>query len=419
MDMIALPKTIRKIMTLLSERGYSAFASGAGLRELLAEREMRCFTIVTDAEPEELERLFPDGEIARGDRAFSVKLGGLAAEAKDLPVYFVQFCGCPEDYLAGRLFTADAVAFDGRELIDPYGGALDARLEVIRPVQEHSEGALAENPSAVLELVRYVAETGFCISEEWKRRIMDHGESLVLMEKDLLRPWFLDIMVCPYAGAALRCIRDCGLMPAVIGKRLWRTASKNEKKALDMFVKGVDASLPILERRLTVFYLGFLKKRDFAAMEYLELDPQLIERETFAHKHLSDLHFIKKKKHMKRVLYDLGLENYQFVENIIKLQTKIYELDNSGIFARHSMLLDIKEKREPVFLEDLAAKAEDLLSAGAVSSAERAEYVLSLLPYYVHKWPRFNTKEILIDQARKIEKNKWKELRLKHPFLRG
>ena len=425
MDDIRLPRGIKKILRLLSENKRTAATAGAGVRELAAETELTQWSVVTDADTELLARLFPDGKrIGSGDLGESeagfFRLEGFEPEAgfKEVPVIFYFLTGTLEEYLNSRLVTADAFAFDGERMTDPLGGLDDARAERISTVRDSGE-LLNEEPSAVFDIIEYAARTGFSLTGELKARITSMSGQLRQTDKKWLANWFGRVLTAPHAGQGVLYIRDCKLLSLIVGERICRTMSKNEKKGLDMFIKRIDDTLPILERRLTVFYLGFLRKRDIAAMAHLEYDSALREKEIYAHKHLPDLHFIRKRKQLKRLLYDEGFENYQFLENIAKIQCKLYDIDTKGIFVRDTMLHEISKDNEAVFLEDLAIKKKDLMESGIVKDEERAEAILSLLPYYVHKWPKFNTKEILLDQAKKIQRNKWKEFKLKHAYFRG
>ncbi|WP_130862628.1 tRNA nucleotidyltransferase/poly(A) polymerase family protein [Bacilliculturomica massiliensis] len=426
MDDIRLPRGIKKILRLLSENKRTAAAAGAGLRELAAETELTQWSVITDADAALLARLFPEGKQVGGSgssgesEAGMFRLEGFGPEAgdKDAPVVFYFLSGTMEEHLNSRLVTADAFAFDGQQMTDPWGGLEDARAERIRTVRDSGE-LLKEDPSAAFELIEYAARTGFSLEGELKARITSVASQLKETDKTWLARWFGRILTAPHAGQGVLYIRDCKLFPLIVGERIYRTMSKNEKKGLDMYIRRIDDTLPILERRLTVFYLGFLRKRDFAAMAHLNYDSALREKEIYAHKHLPDLHFIRKSKQLKRLIYDEGFDNYQFLENIAKIQCKLYDIDTKGVFVRDTMLHEISKNNEAVFIEDLAIKKKDLMESGIVKDEKRADLILSLLPYYVHKWPKFNTKEILLDQAKKIQRNKWKEFKLKHAYFRG
>lgn len=261
---------------------------------------------------------------------------------------------------------------------------------------------LRKDPRSMIKEICYIAESGFDPTSELIQTVKENALLVEPLDKDFMTEQFQKILVSPHAGKGIELIRQGGLLPYFVGKNIYLTMSKNEKKALDFFIRNIDKTLPILERRVTVFYMGFFKKRDYTAMEHLHHGDGLREREAYAHKHLPDLYLIKKKSRLKGFIYEQGYENYQFLDGIAKIQCNIYELNRTSILMRHNMLEEVKVKNEAVFIEDLAINVTDILEAGITGTEDQAEKILSLLPCYVHKHPKFNTKEILLDQAKKL-----------------
>ena len=76
------------------------------------------------------------------------------------------------------------------------------------------------------------------------------------------------------------------------------------------------------------------------------------------------------------------------------------------IESRNYMMKEIRNNKEPVFVEDLVIDANDILEAGIVDSAERAEELLDLVIAVVHSNPKNNQRDVLLKMAKKYSRNK-------------
>jgi hypothetical protein len=92
-------------------------------------------------------------------------------------------------------------------------------------------------------------------------------------------------------------------------------------------------------------------------------------------------------------------------------------MPESKILGRHYMMEEIKERSEPIYIEDLKIDEIDIIYNG-IAEDEKAEELLRMLLDLVHKEPRRNTKKELLASAEEYSTNKLKATFRKVRWLR-
>jgi poly(A) polymerase len=179
-----------KVLYTLKKAGFEAYLVGGGVRDLLLGREPKDFDVVTDAEPEQIKRLFRSARlIGRRFRLAHVRFGPEIIEV-------ATFRGAVEDSgsdasednrvsVNGRIvrdnvygttveddvwrrdFSVNCLYYDIRDfsVLDITGGLADLEAGVLRiigdPVHRYRE-----DPVRMLRAVRFAAKLGFRLGEE-------------------------------------------------------------------------------------------------------------------------------------------------------------------------------------------------------------------------------------------------------------
>jgi len=159
-------------------------------------------------------------------------------------------------------------------------------------------------------------------------------------------------------------------------------------------------------RRLALMYMCFGKKaKDAVAyLPYEELDAEYLSE---AEQQLANLHFLSTDEKIKNYLYTYGWDKYNFMDKLAKAQAIVYDYNTLRIEGRGHLLEIILAERHPIFIEDLAIDADDIIEAGITDDMERAEFLLTLLPDIVHKKPKHNDRKKLLEFAKKFNRNKF------------
>src|SRR3989338_958413 len=142
---IILPKTAHNIIEKFTKNKYEIYLVGGALRDLVVNRSVKDLDFTTNATPEEIRKLFPKTiynntygtVIVKVDDKTTVEITPYRKEVgfKDSrhPDTVIWAKTVKED-LSRRDFTINAMAYDGKQFIDPYDGLVDCKKKIIRAV---------------------------------------------------------------------------------------------------------------------------------------------------------------------------------------------------------------------------------------------------------------------------------------------
>jgi putative nucleotidyltransferase with HDIG domain len=233
--MISLPQSAASVINTLHDAGFEAYAVGGSIRDLLLGMETKGWDFTTNATPEEILALFPDsfydnlfGTVGiKIRKSFDTAQDEQKAEIED--IYEITTYRSEEGYedhrhpdkiswgktlqedLARRDFTINAIAFDGKELIDPYDGQKDLHNKCIRTVGAATE-RFAEDALRMLRAVRFAARLGFSIEDDTAKAITLHAKSLTKISAERIRDEFFKILTATHAADAVLVLKNLGLL---------------------------------------------------------------------------------------------------------------------------------------------------------------------------------------------------------------
>ena len=175
-----------KVLYTLKKAGFEAYLVGGGVRDLLLGREPKDFDVVTDAEPEQIKRLFRSARlIGRRFRLAHVRFGREIIEvatfrgAVDNPddgdhvsvngriVRDNVYGTTVEEDVWRRDFSVNCLYYDIRDfsVLDLTGGMADLEAGILRiigdPVRRYRE-----DPVRMLRAARFAAKLGFRLGKE-------------------------------------------------------------------------------------------------------------------------------------------------------------------------------------------------------------------------------------------------------------
>lgn len=162
-----------KIIKMMNDAGEKAYCVGGCVRDYLLGKEPHDFDICTSAHPEKTEEImkdFPVIETGIKHGTVTVLVDGEPFEITTWRIdgkysdnrrpEKVTFTPSLEEDLKRRDFTINAMAFDGREIIDPFGGKEDLKNGIIRAVGNPDE-RFDEDALRILRALRLASELGF------------------------------------------------------------------------------------------------------------------------------------------------------------------------------------------------------------------------------------------------------------------
>ena len=218
----------RKVLAILNEEGFEACLVGGAVRDLLLDRQPKDYDVATNAEPEELRRVFRSCRlIGRRFRLAHVRMFGETIEVstfraniateeaaepaegtfvarEDGLVLRDNVYGTPETDALRRDFTINALFYNMRDfsVIDYVGGMQDIRDRVIRSIGP-ADVRYTEDPVRMIRAVRIAAQLDFTIEPSTLQAILDRRDHLAHANPSRL---FEEVKKLLWCGAAERVI---------------------------------------------------------------------------------------------------------------------------------------------------------------------------------------------------------------------
>lgn len=218
---IKMPGKVNKIIGVLQEAGFEAYAVGGCIRDSLLSRTPNDWDITTSAKPMEVKALFShtiDTGIQHGtvtillDREdFEVTTYRIDGEYEDgRHPKEVSFTGSLEEDLKRRDFTINALAYNETEgLIDIFEGQKDLKDGIIRCVG-NAEERFTEDALRMLRAIRFSAQLGYRIEENTLAAIHKLAGNLEKISAERIQTELLKLMVSPHPDY-LRTAYECGV----------------------------------------------------------------------------------------------------------------------------------------------------------------------------------------------------------------
>lgn len=230
---VKLPNFVKEIIQKVQDANFEIYIVGGAVRDLLTEREVVDWDFTTNAQPEEILKIFPEG-------FYNNQFGtvGISHESSLKPYEIttfrkefgysdkrrpdrIEWGKTLEEDLARRDFTINAMALQLEQrgvpvlLIDPYQGQEDLKNKIIRavgdPVERFSEDALR-----MMRAVRIAAELGFQIEHNTFEAIKQHAESIKIIAVERVRDEVFKILKSNYPYEGVIILHNSALMAQIL-----------------------------------------------------------------------------------------------------------------------------------------------------------------------------------------------------------
>ena len=240
-----LPKEVEEIMKKFVDSDYQIYIVGGAVRDLIMGREVNDWDFTTDAKPEEILKVIPEG-------FYNNKFGtvGISArstsevnqdenlahtsEVSGAGLYEITTMRHEGDYtdhrhpvdvswtdkieedLARRDFTVNAIAL-GKEnkLVDPFEGQNDLEEKIIKAVGD-PEKRFKEDALRLIRAIRFAAQLNFKIEDKTFAAIKENSSLIQKISWERIRDEFFKILSSenPYEGVLK--LREVGLLQIIL-----------------------------------------------------------------------------------------------------------------------------------------------------------------------------------------------------------
>ncbi|PIV09405.1 polynucleotide adenylyltransferase [Candidatus Roizmanbacteria bacterium CG02_land_8_20_14_3_00_36_15] len=227
--MIKLPEAVLDFMTVFKKHKFQIYVVGGAVRDLLLNKIVTNWDFATDAEPEEILKLFPDGyynnqfgtvgvtqEFEDKKLIFEVTTFRKEGEYKDFRhPQQLKWAKTLEEDLARRDFTINAIAYDGKKLIDPYDGQKDLKKKTIVAVGNPNT-RFQEDALRILRAVRFASELGFMIDGKTRVSIQKNCQLIINISWERIRDEFLKILTGDFPAEGVIFLKNTGILSLIL-----------------------------------------------------------------------------------------------------------------------------------------------------------------------------------------------------------
>ena len=371
--MIYIPDEIRFILERLEKAGYCTYVVGGAVRDMLIGRRVHDYDVCTSAPPYEIQRVFADHKTAET----GLKHGTVTVIRNGSPVEVttfrrdggysdgrhpdsVSFTASIEEDLGRRDFTVNAIALgtDGK-LTDPYGGQSDIEAKLIRCVRE-PERRFEEDRLRILRALRFSSELCFGIEENTAKAIRRSKELILTVSAERVYSELCRLLEGEGASAVLTGYPEviCLILGIENGDRYKKTAEK---------IGLLDSDHC---QRLAALLFGQNAEKAAAAMRSLKAKNSDKARVVNAVRYGGA--DVTTAPELKKLIGKIGFDT---AKDIFMIRSLFCE-EAKKLYL---MTADIYERKEPVFLKDLAVDGSDLTAVGVTPGRLTGEILAALL----------------------------------------
>lgn len=248
--MITLPNQAQIIIDTLKYGGFEAYAVGGSVRDLLMKRPTKGWDFATNATPEDILKLFPDSfyDNQFGTVGIKIRKTHETHEAREAvqanqaspqddqaveDIYEITTYRSEKGYadhrhpdnitwgktivedLSRRDFTINAIAYDGKKLIDPFDGQTDITRKIIRAVG-NADDRFTEDALRMMRAVRIATELEFLIDDSTLSAIKAHASLLSQISFERMRDEFLRILISDYPSDGVLLLKSSGILEILL-----------------------------------------------------------------------------------------------------------------------------------------------------------------------------------------------------------
>jgi tRNA nucleotidyltransferase/poly(A) polymerase len=223
--MIKLPGEVTKLMDEFKKNKYQIYVVGGAVRDAILKKNVDNWDFTTNAIPDEIRKLFPD--------SFYNNIYGTVSIPQDKIIFEItpfrkesdysdsrhpekiEWAKTVEEDLSRRDFTINAIAYDGKNIIDPYGGQKDLSNRLIKAVGD-PDIRFNEDALRLLRAVRFTSQLGFLIEDTTRDSIQKNAGLITKISWERIRDEFLKILGGDHPSEGILFLKNTGLLSYIL-----------------------------------------------------------------------------------------------------------------------------------------------------------------------------------------------------------
>ncbi len=207
---ITLPEEIISVLETLHRNKNETYLVGGCIRDILMHKQPKDWDITTNANPEQIQGLFPDSFYENDFGTVGVKTEIGVIEVTPFRKEGSYSDGRRPDSieytddiildLSRRDFTINAIGYNPLQdkIVDPFGGMQDIKDKMIKCVGE-ADKRFSEDGLRIMRMLRFAAQLDFTIESETLVSAMNNRVILEKIAKERIKDEFCKILMSPNA----------------------------------------------------------------------------------------------------------------------------------------------------------------------------------------------------------------------------
>ncbi len=439
---INMPDDVKKIISILAENGFEAYAVGGCVRDSLLGRNPDDWDVTTNALPHQIKKIFMrtvDTGIKHG--TVTVLFGNGAYEVTTYRIdgkYTdnrhpddVTFTASLEEDLKRRDFTINAMAYnDENGLIDIFGARDDLLKKKIRCVGEAKERFL-EDALRMMRAVRFAAQLGFDIDKDTYNAISLLSKNITNVSAERICSELKKLLLSENPQM-IRLLYESGITAHILPEFdiMMNTAQNNPHHIYSVGEHTIE-SLRFVKADVVLRFAMLLhdvgkpdtKKTDDKGMDHFCGHPMRGEKMANNIMHRLKFDNITRKAvcrlvrwhddrpplsevSIRKAIFKIGVEAYPDLfaikrADMLAQSTKWRAEKEAYIDEYEAIYNRIIKRGDCLSIKELKINGTDIINLGETQGRHIGDILSRILEHVITK-PEDNNREILLDMARKF-----------------
>jgi len=442
-NIIKLPKEVHHIIQTLNTNGFEAYAVGGCIRDSLLGKNPTDWDITTNAKPDKIKNLFPktiDTGLKHG--TVTVVVDGSRYEVTTYRVdgkyedhrkpSKVEFTGSLLQDLGRRDFTMNAIAYHPLEgIVDPFDGVGDILARTIKCVG-NPDDRLAEDALRMMRAVRFSAQLDFSIDKNTFEAIKRNSSLIRSISWERIRDEMTSLLISDFPMRFIT-LRDSRLLQYILPEFeiCFQTPQNNPHHVYNVAVHTLHCIVNVKQDRILRWVMllhdigkPLTRTTDEKGIDHfyghaeksVRLADIILKRLRFDNKSIDkikrlilhhDRNISPSFKSVRKAMAAVGTDLFEDLLEVKRADAKAHNpkyIDESMetldcIFDTYKKIM---ESHQCVSLSDLAINGHDLEALG-IHPGKRIGEILNKLLDIVLENPRYNTREKLLAEVKKLK----------------
>lgn len=407
-----IPEEIKEISNRLNMAGFECYLVGGAIRNQLLGKEAKDYDLTTNAEPQEVMKLFrrviPTGikhgtvTILMGDDNYEIttyRIDGKYSDGRRPDK--ILFTPSIEEDLIRRDFTINSLAYNVEEskILDINRGIEDLHNSVIRAIGE-PERRFNEDALRLVRACRFASQLNFSIEEHTYKAMTSTLKKLPDVSKERISEELLKILTSDHPSIGFRHFYYTGMLE-ILFPTIHSVAKKNHHYYLDT-IGGMD-NIQSNNPAICFAYLLHITARSthFNMLKDLKLSNAFIKETTHLIQFVDfDINSLNSDIDIRKLIKEVGRDEIHKLLLIWDVKYKQHQ--DKLTYIRNTVGVEL-HKTNAFTIKELNISGSDLIKELEIKPGPELGELLKSLLDDVIMLPEMNKREELLKRAKTLK----------------